>query len=37
MIGVPEIYTVLDWCIIDDDKVVWARQNRRELIPRLSG
>ena len=30
MLGVPEIYTVLDWYVIDDDKVVWALQNRRD-------
>jgi hypothetical protein len=30
MLGVPEIYTVLDWYMIDDDKVVWALQNRRD-------
>ena len=30
MAGVPEIYTVLDWYVIDDDKVVWSMQNRRD-------
>jgi hypothetical protein len=30
MCGVPEIYTVLDWYMIDDDKVVWSLQNRRD-------
>ncbi len=30
MKGVPEIYTVLEWYLIDDDKVVWALQNRRD-------
>jgi hypothetical protein len=30
MKGVPEIYTVLDWYMIDDDKVVWSMQNRRD-------
>jgi hypothetical protein len=30
MAGVPEIYTVLEWYMIDDDKVVWALQNRRD-------
>ena len=26
----PEIYTVLEWYVIDDDKVVWSLQNRRD-------
>ena len=26
----PEIYTVLEWYTIDDEKVVWALQNRRD-------
>jgi hypothetical protein len=30
MAGVPEIYTVLEWYIVDDDKVVWSLQNRRD-------
>jgi limonene-1,2-epoxide hydrolase len=30
MMGVPEIYTVLEWYAIDDEKVVWALQNRRD-------
>ncbi len=30
MAGVPEIYTVLDWYMVDDDKVVWSMQNRRD-------
>jgi len=30
MLGVPEIYTVLEWYAIDDDKVVWSLQNRRD-------
>jgi hypothetical protein len=30
MMGVPEIYTVLEWYAIDDDKVVWSLQNRRD-------
>jgi len=30
MKGVPEIYTVLEWYAIDDEKVVWALQNRRD-------
>lgn len=30
MAGVPEIYTVLEWYAIDDEKVVWALQNRRD-------
>ncbi len=30
MAGVPEIYTVLDWYMIDGDKVVWSVQNRRD-------
>lgn len=30
MAGVPEIYTVLDWYMIDGDKVVWSMQNRRD-------
>lgn len=30
MKGVPEIYTVLEWYAIDDDKVIWYLQNRRD-------
>lgn len=30
MMGVPEIYTVLEWYMIDDDKVIWSLQNRRD-------
>jgi hypothetical protein len=30
MAGVPEVYTVLDWYVIEDDTVVWAMQNRRD-------
>lgn len=30
MAGVPEIYTVLEWYMVDDDKVVWSMQNRRD-------
>jgi len=30
MIAVPEIYTVLEWYVVDDDKVVWSLQNRRD-------
>ena len=30
MAGVPEIYTVLDWYMIDADRVVWHLQNRRD-------
>jgi len=30
MCGVPEIYTVLDWYMVDGDKVVWSMQNRRD-------
>jgi hypothetical protein len=30
MAGVPEIYTVLDWYMIDGDRVVWHLQNRRD-------
>jgi hypothetical protein len=30
MAGVPEIYTVLDWYAIDDDRVVFHCQNRRD-------
>jgi len=30
MKGVPEIYTVLDWYAIDDDKVTFHMQNRRD-------
>jgi hypothetical protein len=30
MAGVPEIYTVLEWYMVDDDKVVWSLQNRRD-------
>jgi hypothetical protein len=30
MAGVPEIYTVLDWYLIDGDKAVWSMQNRRD-------
>ncbi|MBW2495855.1 MAG: nuclear transport factor 2 family protein [Deltaproteobacteria bacterium] len=30
MAGVPEIYTVLYWYVIDDEMVVWKLQNRRD-------
>jgi hypothetical protein len=30
MKGVPEIYTALDWYAIDDDKVIFHMENRRD-------
>lgn len=30
MKGVPEIYTVLDWYVVDGNVVVWRYQNRRD-------
>jgi len=30
MSGVPEIYTVLEWYMVDGDRVVWRMQNRRD-------
>ena len=30
MAGVPEIYTVLNWYVIDGDKAVWHMENRRD-------
>ena len=30
MAGVPEIYTVLEWYMVDGDRVVWRLQNRRD-------